>query len=341
MDVPSSFFNMNTLNTREERLARAMASLEGLSVGDAFGEQFFMSWEGAKVWIDSGELEGPPFDLSEEFIARRIALRKLPPTNFWNWTDDSAMAFSVVKNLREYGTINPDEMAISFGQSYQSEPARGYGGAMYELLPQLARGESWRAASQSLFNGTGSYGNGASMRVAPIGAYFADDLRAVIENARRSALVTHSHPEAIAGAIAVAVAAALACRQRTSSTRTSAQSEPRDFISTVLEYVPQSEVRIRLIQARDLAEDDADCETAVSLLGCGENISAHDTVPFCIWCAATELDHFDEALWLTVEGLGDRDTTCAIVGGIVACYTGADAIPVEWRTRREALPNWF
>lgn len=47
-----------------------------------------------------------------------------------------------------------------------------------------------------------------------------------------------------------------------------------------------------------------------------------------------------QALWLTVGGLGDRDTTCAIVGGIVACYTGSAAIPPAWRDAREPLPPW-
>jgi ADP-ribosylglycohydrolase len=43
--------------------------------------------------------------------------------------------------------------------------------------------------SKILFNGQGSYGNGSAMRVAPVGAFFADDLKAVVENARLSAQV--------------------------------------------------------------------------------------------------------------------------------------------------------
>jgi hypothetical protein len=52
------------------------------------------------------------------------------------------------------------------------------------------------------------------MRVAPVGAYFADDLAQAAEQAHRSARVTHAHPEASAGAIAVAIAAAWAYRLR-------------------------------------------------------------------------------------------------------------------------------
>ena len=42
-------------------------------------------------------------------------------------------------------------------------------------------------------------------------------------------------------------------------------------------------------------------------------------------------------MWQTVAGLGDRDTTCAIVGGIVACAGPVWGIPDEWLRRREDL----
>jgi len=65
-----------------------------------------------------------------------------------------------------------------------------------------------------------------------------------------------------------------------------------------------------------------------------------DTVPLALWCAGERLDDYEEALWLTVSALGDRDTTCAIVGGVVAAYTGAGGIPGAWLRAREPLPSW-
>jgi hypothetical protein len=41
-------------------------------------------------------------------------------------------------------------------------------------------------------------------------------------------------------------------------------------------------------------------------------------------------------LWNTVAGLGDRDTTCAIVGGIVSLVEGV-TIPPRWMAAREGL----
>ena len=79
---------------------------------------------------------------------------------------------------------------------------------------------------------------------------------------------------------------------------------------------------------------------AVTALGNGIRVSAQDTVPFALWCAAEHLDDYERAQWLTVSGLGDRDTTCAIVGGIVVMRTGVEGIPHEWLATREPLPSW-
>ena len=61
-------------------------------------------------------------------------------------------------------------------------------------------------------------------------------------------------------------------------------------------------------------------------------------MPFAPWCAARHLDSFEDALWSTVSGLGDRDTTCAIVGGVVALAVGREGIPDAFVAAREALP---
>ncbi|NJN19783.1 MAG: hypothetical protein HC822_27870 [Oscillochloris sp.] len=59
-----------------------------------------------------------------------------------------------------------------------------------------------------------------------------------------------------------------------------------------------------------------------------------------MWCAGSFLTDYEAALWHTAGGLGDIDTNCAIVGGIVAAAVGLDGIPAVWRQSREPLPNW-
>ena len=292
-----------------KRAGRARVALAGLSVGDAFGEQFF---------------------IDPLAIGTRLTEHVMPPGP-WEYTDDTEMALSIVATLERHGEIAQDALAQAFVARFT--PSRRYGPAMYRLIGQLVGGESWQDAAPRSFVGQGSYGNGAAMRVAPVGAYFADDLDRVVLEAVRSAEVTHTHPEGITGAVAVAVAAALAWQARDNGTLPSRY----DFLDRVLGFVPFSEVSSRLRRARDLS-DRAPVEAAVAVLGNGTGISAQDTVPFALWCASQHLDDYAAALWLTVSGLGDRDTTCAIAGGVVACYVREGGIPAAWIEAREPLP---
>ncbi|BAY82632.1 ADP-ribosylation/crystallin J1 [Calothrix parasitica NIES-267] len=310
-------------NSNNIRLNRAFNSLQGLSVGDAFGEKFFLH----------------P-DVAENIIASR-AIPALP----WYYTDDTQMSLSIYWVLREYGEINQDELAKSFARRYDEE--RGYGAGMQRLLLSIRDGEKWQYLSSSSFAGQGSYGNGGAMRVAPLGAFFADDMDLVVKQAVKSAEVTHAHSEGIAGTVAVAVAAAFACNLKESNKLN--KPNKTEFLDLILPYIPESEVASKVRRARDL-QDGISVNSAAAILGNGTKVSAQDTVPFALWCAAQNLDNYQEALWLTVSGLGDRDTTCAIrfsvalwaiAGGIVSLYAGVESIPNTWLQAREVLPKWI
>jgi len=299
------------MTTSSEQLERAKISLTGLSVGDALGGYFF---------VRSPE------------ISARITERILPACP-WNFSDDTMMALSIFSILRQYGGIDRDQLARNFAAHY--EPSRGYGPSVRRLMLKIREGEAWASAAGSVFAGQGSYGNGGAMRVAPLGAYFADDLDVVIQQAEYSAEVTHAHPEGIAGAIAVAVAAAIATQYRVENMRPSGS----DFISQVSALVPASEVKTMLRRAASLPTS-TPIRDVTRTLGNGENITAQDTVPFTLWCAAQHLESYEDAIWLTITGGGDVDTNCAIVGGIVAAFTGIEGIPETWITCRESLHDW-
>lgn len=284
-------------------LENALLALESLSVGDAFGECFFSA--------------------PREFLQNR----DLPPPP-WVWTDDTHMAVSIVETLQDHGQIQQDALAGAFSRRFMAEPYRGYGKGAFALLGWIARGEDWRIAAPRLF-GCGSYGNGAAMRAAPIGGFFSGDPSRAASEAQLSAAVTHAHPEGQAGAMAVAAAAALAAGRGDLAGRT--------LLHETLPYVPDDETRNRIAASLDIPAEEFG--EAVRVLGTGWEVSARDTVPFCLWCAAHCLYDFEEAMWRTVAGLGDCDTTCAIVGGIVAL--SSRRVPAIWIARREPLPERF
>jgi ADP-ribosylglycohydrolase len=275
----------------------ARHSLEGLALGDAFGELFFV-----RRALSFDELFAGP----------------------WSWTDDTHMALSIVEVLEHHGAIDQDALAQAFARRFAHEPFRGYGGGAYRLLRELARGGDWRIEAPALFGG-GSYGNGSAMRVAPLGAWFDGDPARAAAEAARSAVVTHAHAEGIAGAIAVAVAAA---------TLPGMELVPAaDALEAWAAHVPASAVRDGLLAARAFAKDDP--IAAAKALGCGHQISAQDTVPFCLWMAANCRD-YEAALWATAWIPGDHDTNCAIVGGVLATVT--DTLPPHLLARREPVP---
>ncbi|NED87385.1 ADP-ribosylglycohydrolase family protein, partial [Streptomyces sp. SID11233] len=89
-----------------------------------------------------------------------------------------------------------DALARSFARHHDFD--RGYGPGANRLLRLVREGGDWRELSTGLFRGQGSWGNGAAMRVAPLGAWYADDPREAARQAVLSARPTHQHPEGIA-----------------------------------------------------------------------------------------------------------------------------------------------
>lgn len=288
-------------------IERARLSLEGLSVADAFGEQLLHA--------------GPQ--------ARALALthRTEPHGRMWKWTDDTAMAVSIVETLSEHSAIDPDALARKFAHRYDLDAGRGYGAGAHKVLEMILAGMPHHAAARILFDGQGSCGNGGGMRAAPVGAFFAGDLLTTAHQAALSAAPTHAHADGAAGAVAIAVAAAAVF---------AGERDPRALLETVHAHTPDGPTRNGIRRAIPLLR--AEAVTVAAELGNGSRVLASDTVPFAVWCAATHLADFAGACWACVEVGGDIDTTCAMVGGIIVGAVGLEGIPAAWRAAREPLP---
>ncbi|MFF8769152.1 ADP-ribosylglycohydrolase family protein [Kitasatospora sp. NPDC015120] len=287
----------------------ALDALNGLSVGDALGAQFFV-----------------PATARTHLHARTV------PPGPWPWTDDTEMACSVYAAHTERGGIDVFDLTHAFARRHDFD--RGYGPSANRLLRLVREGGDARALAAGLFDGRGSYGNGAAMRVAPLGAAYADDPVRAVRPAVASALITHTHPQAVDGAVAVAVAAAVAVRART--TRTT----PEGFLAEVRRLTPRGAVQDGLTKAIALLAEDPGCDRAAWVLGNGSRTSAADTVPYALWCAARRLTDYPAAILDAVSVGGDADTVAAITGGVVAAHTGTAGIPAAWLAAREPLPAW-
>ena len=294
----------------QERLKEAILSLEGLSLGDSFGQNFFIEQRKAIALIQARQLPDEP----------------------WLYTDDTVMGISVVETLDKFQRIDREYLIQSFVRRYLQTPNRGYGSNAARTFREIHEGADWKQLSLDAFSGMGSMGNGGAMRAAPIGAYFYDDYRRVIEEAKASCEVTHAHPDAQAGTIAVAVAAAYFVRQRLGLL----SSDSESLLETAIEHTPQGDTRSRIQRAINIPGDSR-LDYVISLLGNGSTLCSYDTVPIALWFVANSNRNFSDTLWHSVAALGDRDTICAIVGSLMALMVGKDKLPTTWCDRREPL----
>jgi ADP-ribosylglycohydrolase len=199
------------------------------------------------------------------------------------FTDDSVLTVATAHVLLT-GIVYA-EAYQDFAQRY---PGRGYGGNFHHWIYSIDR---------QPYN---SWGNGSAMRVSPVGFAF-NTVDEVLEEAKRSAEVTHNHPEGIKGAQATALAILLA-RQG----------------------APQAEIRAEIA-----GRFGYDLDRTVDEIRPGYtfDVSCQGSVPEAI-IAFLESTDFEDAIRKAISLGGDSDTIACITGGIAEAYYGGipDAI---------------
>lgn len=118
------------------------------------------------------------------------------------------MMKSVAKSLIEAGELNQIHMAKLFVKEYFSEPNRGYGQNVIEVFKKLRKNKFHDVCepAQEQFAGSGSYGNGGAMRIAPVALYFYNNYDGMVDAAKKSTEITHTNPIGVHGAILQCIA---------------------------------------------------------------------------------------------------------------------------------------
>jgi ADP-ribosylglycohydrolase len=198
----------------------------------------------------------------------------LPRSTF---TDDSVLTVAVAE------WILTGQNLVDLLHSYtDTHPGRGYGGMFH------------RWASAHVREPYNSFGNGAAMRVSPVGFAF-ETMEDVLLWSKRSAEVTHNHPEGIRGAQATAAAIYLARR-----------GQDMDQIRRTIESQFGYDLSARLEQIRPTYDFDETCQ---------------GTVPQAL-AAFFESTSYEDAIRNAISLGGDADTLACITGGIAEAYYG-------------------
>lgn len=202
------------------------------------------------------------------------------------FTDDTVLTVAIadailagrpyIDSVREIGRRYPDA---------------GYGGALFQWLysDDLRPYNSW--------------GNGAAMRVSPVGFAFTSEDE-VLQQAKLTAEISHNHPEGIKGAQAAALAVFLA--------KTGYGKE-------------QIRTRIKQQFGYNLDRGVNDIRPLYSF-----DVSCQGTVPEAI-IAFLESESYEDAVRNAISLGGDSDTLACITGGIAEAFYGT--VPEEIRTK--------
>ena len=229
-----------------------------------------------------------------------------------DFTDDTICTVAVadaILNGRSY-----QESLLDWCRRYPS-PKGAYGG----------RFAGWiRSLDPQPYN---SFGNGSAMRVSPV-AWLFDDLSQVLEEAEKTALPTHNHPEGIKGAKAVAHAIWYFRKSRFSEGSKDSENEETKGLKN--ENAKASKDENETIQgfmsiARSYYED---FDTRVYPKGKFDE-TCMDAVPLSFYLLS-QASSFEDAIRLAISHGGDSDTIGAIVGSIAEARFG---IPQEMKEK--------
>ena len=220
----------------------------------------------------AGDIVGSRFEHAP--IKHRDFTLFAPDSRF---TDDSVCSIAVADAL-----LGGGDFAASLRRFVRRYPNAGYGGMFLQ----------WAFSDDA--PPYGSWGNGAPMRIAPVGHAAADEAE-VLELAERASAVSHDHPAAIAGAQAVALAIHLA---RGGAGKT-------------------------IIANRIAADFGYDLETPLEAIRPGYrfDVSTAGTVPPALRCVI-EAESWEEAVRNAVSLGGDADTLACIAGGVAEVVFG-------------------
>jgi len=236
-----------------------------------------------------------------------------------DFTDDTICTVAIadaILNGRSY-----QESLLDWCRRYPS-PKGAYGGRFAGWIHSL---------DPQPYN---SFGNGSAMRVSPV-AWLFDDLSQVLEEAEKTALPTHNHPEGIKGA--KAVAHAIWYFRKSKFSEESKDSENEETKGLKNENAKASKDENETIQgfmsiARSYYED---FDTRVYPKGKFDE-TCMDAVPLSFYLLS-QASSFEDAIRLAISHGGDSDTIGAIVGSIAEARFG---IPQEMKEKALSyLPN--
>jgi poly(ADP-ribose) glycohydrolase ARH3 len=263
----------------------------------------------------------------------RFHIGNLSKTFTRSYTDDTDMTLALAESLIQCGKIDPEDIAKHF--ALFCDLTRGYAAGTIRAVLGLRAGLKWHQVARIVFE-NGSFGNGAAMRVSPVGLFYHHDLDALQEAAMKQANITHVHPLGQWGAVMQACSVGLAVNQ---SPRERFREEAmmvhlREILwRGPIEYLKALNKILEMLTQRKKPV----AQEVVRALGNG--VEAHLSVPSACYVAITYSPDFCDAVRAAISLGGDTDTIAGMVGATVGAHVGEKGLPAEWVEQLEEGPR--
>jgi len=251
------------------------------------------------------------------------------------YTDDTDMTLALAESIIESGKVDPEDIARKFSQF--CDLTRGYGMGTIQAVLALRRGAPWHEVSRIVFE-KGSFGNGAAMRVSPVGVFFHHDFEALRKAAMDQANITHTHPLGQWGAVMQASSVGMALAQ--DPKRPFKKEEMLIELREILWPGPV-EYQKALNQMETIFSQSGKIEAKEVVRRLGNGIEAYRSVPTASYIALTYSPDFQDAIRTSISLGGDTDTIAGMVGAIVGAHVGERCLPVEWMEQLEEGPRGY
>jgi len=279
--------------------SRSVGTLVGLAVGNILGLKY-EGWQGAEVRrvCPGGHLPVPLQELARP------------------WDDDLAMAMELSEHLLESQNDIDSTVLLQRYTRWMTENGRGIGGLTREVLTLAQAGSLaspaervWRARGGSA--GTGTAGNGAVMRIAPVGIRYRRHLPDLVRNALVDARLTHWDP---------------LCQWTSASTAVLISDLIMGRVTPLEEFLPEHgcpETALKSILEEPLIDIESSHFDGPSM---GYTLHA--------WKVALWASHapgtFRDLLQRIIRCGGDTDTNGAVAGAVLGARFGRESVPQEW-----------
>jgi len=243
------------------------------------------------------------------------------------------MTLALMESIVESSEVDPEDIASKFSQC--CDLSRGYGIGTIKAIRALRAGAAWHQVSRVVFE-KGSFGNGAAMRVSPVGLFFHHNLEALRKAATDQANITHTHPLGQWGAVMQASCVALALLQDPK------KPVKKDEILIELREIlwpGPVEYQKALNEMEDIFAQGKKVELRVIARRLGNGVESHRSVPSACYVATAYSPDFRDAVRAAISLGGDTDTIAGMVGAIVGAHVGERGLPAEWIEQLEEGPR--